>query len=525
MIEENNTISLLKSNPSEAHQHTRKSTPMKDRESKSDSAAMQQDFDELNPPPFDDEYNRQYLNEGFIEPESEIALPILAKTKTKQLKKAKNPGLPLYQIQFDLVDWMSGGQLVDAKPFEEKFVCYYSDKKKNSIEIARLTDRFKAVPSSDKELLEYLTSAMKKFYGAALQYCLPFRARKETVEAYIAEKHSYRLAEPPATFCWESEDKIAFNRVKDPIFVGEYGSDSLRDKAPIYCDWIDRCGNMKDQVRQFFGSYLFTQSSHKQVLHLWGGMDAGKTTMVQIILECLFGIDGFETIDVADFENDKYLFDDFVGKMAIMADEIDAHFYKSNAFKRYTGGIKHRVQVKHKPSYSTSITAKMIATSNRCPALPNDKAVLGRVIVVHVDSLKPENKIIDRQEFKKRFLAEVPYLLADVKLAFEQLKGKRIEMPLESYQESVEIGMAAEQVFFDQYFRFKPTAKTLPVAEFKRIVIQQGPKDRNFYQKMRDFVMDRYESSFQEMGGTKDARFKAVSNIEPLPSSIQGLVL
>lgn len=488
-----------------------KNNPLKDRETKIVSGEMQQDFDELNPPPFDDEYNRQYLKEEFIEPTNLVQLPLADIPKKRGRPKKQTDGLPFYQIQYDLMDWMTGTNVVDAlqraKPFPKKYRTYYKDNRKNSREIIEVNNGL-ATYSSEDEVYMDLVEAIKSFEGPARQYCLPYRQISELAHAYLKQRGPHCLPSAPEIFCWMSEkDKIAWNRVIDPApnWFDFYGSDEFREKAPIFSDFIDRCDE-KLAMRQFLGSLLHPKASHKQSLHVYGERDAGKSVMFETLLECFFGKSGFAPLNTKDITKDSFIKEDFVGKMAIFADEMDDAFYSHNDYKSLTGATRQRVNIKNKSAYHTDITAKFIATSNFVPMIPSDPAVMGRMILVKIQNLKKIET--DEQKFKRNLLIEVPYIIADILHAYSLLGGKRIEVSEDAHAESLEIGTAPFQVFFEQYFKHTPGTKFLPVSEFRRIVVSYG--DKINYKSFRQFLTHKYGCVFDFV--SPDSR-RMVTNI------------
>jgi hypothetical protein len=433
----------------------------------------------------------------------------------KKQRKAKNEtdDLPLFQIQWDLIDWMTGQRLAEglkkARPFDAHFCTYFTDDRKRSIEVAAVDKNYLATASSEHEIYDELTNAMIQFQGPARQYCLAHRLRKELVAAYIAQKHKLRLSRAPSIFCFQSEKKIAFNRVIDPAwdFPFRYGHPEFAKVAPLYSDILDRSDNPL-VPRQFFGSLCDLYGSKKQTLHLLGPGNSGKTVTMEIMIECLFGERGFLPIDSKDILNDSFVLENFLNKMVIFADEVRDMFYHSNLYKRLTGALKHRINPKGKTAFEANIQARIIATSNDIPSIPADQSVLNRILFVRLSPIV--GPLLERDKFKEQLLKEVPYILVDAISAYKLLEGSPIVATALSHDESIDIGSAKEQVFFDQYFVHSPGAKRLPLSKLKSKIIESGSNYTN-YKAFRDFLAFKFGCIFDARDASGSIR--VVTNI------------
>lgn len=449
------------------------------------------------------------------------SIPVVMDKPKKPRGRPKSDKLSQHQIEYDLIDWMAGERIPDglknATPFPANFRTYFQDESKRNLELIEIKDGLATI-ASDQVLYDALVKSIKSFTGPASQYQIPYRQIEQLAKSFIKEPMRCRLKQAPAIFCWESQkDILAFNRVPNPApdWKFFYGTDEFKAKAPLWADFIDR-NEEKDAVRAFFGSLLFPDSSHKQSLHLCGPGDAGKTTMIEVLLECFFGKRGFAAFE-PKVENDLFYKEEWIGKMAMFADEIPDWFYKTNEYKKLTGAENHRINIKFKSSYLANITAKLIATSNLRPAIPPDQAVCDRLIISNVSSLT--HKDTDRNRLKARILAEMPYIIADCLEAFRWLEGKKIKVGDNNHEESLEIYAAPMQELFDRYFKHSP-GQRLEINIFRTLITRHGDKMTN-YSQMRAFVIQKYRCEFN----FRDKSSRYLSNISLKSGATAGLNL
>jgi hypothetical protein len=449
--------------------------------------------------------------------ESSTVFPVLQPERKSKKKSADK--IPLYQIQRDLISWMSGGFvpiLNNEKPFDDCYYCFYRDPIRGVRELVSVEHRL-AKPISVNALFNELWRRMGGFSGKASQYQLEVEKVEKIAEAYLKVNHSKFLQQPPAIFCFEDEEKIAFNRIKSPAPISEFfPSSSFREKAPIYSDFLDR-NSESLAVRQFLGSMLFVDSPRKKSLFLYGHPDGGKTTMISMLLSGIFGANGFAIYDPARFD-DPFWKADLIGKLALFVDESNAGLIRSNKYKQLTGGDIHRINPKGQPAFDAHICCKIIHCSNPEPEFDRDDST--RVIVSHVANLKQKmSPTILAQALKNEF----PFIIADILQAYSELAGREIEFSTSGFDDAVGNFELPFETIFEELFEVAPNDKSLPITEFTRLISEKPNKPYGVDAKsMRRYVIQKYGCDPRAVGWDMLSRkhFKAISGIRKKSSQI-----
>lgn len=418
------------------------------------------------------------------------ANPPKKSTPVPKVKKGSNPKIPLPQIQYALLEWMAGSrELTGAPAFTDRFRSAEIDRSKGAYSLLEVDKDNLATEVDKRALVDAVLADMKKFKGEALEYCLSIERLKGLAEIFIETNHQRRIPLPPIFTFEKDKNRIAFNRVPNPNkdLRCFHGTKEFLHFAPIYSDFIDRCSESL-AVRQFFGSLLHPEYHGKTSLHLWGDSNAGKSTFIELFLQTLCGKRGYEPVDF-DY-TDSFRLDGWSGKLALYADEVNDRYYATPEYKRITNSTEQRVNVKNKAAHKQLITAKLIATTNHCPALPPDNAVNNRIVLSKVEALKEMNNNLGQLTAALR--AEMPFILADVEWAFSLLRGKPIRVSAACHEESQSIYAAPFQELFDRFFVADENGK-VTVAEFKEIIVRKG-EGKITYQQMREFVRQKYFS-------------------------------
>lgn len=534
MIEEHNIIFPTKNNPSEAHQHTKKSMsmmahqhtsesmPMKDRESKSDSAAMQQDFDELNPPPFDDEYNRQYLNEEFIEPTNVVQLPKPEETS----EKTKTDRMPKWAIEEGLVNLMTSakGSIPSALrkySFPDRYRTWIRNRESGIIELIELKDEGLVVPISEKILCRDLMDVVDTFKGPAQKWKVKVSEALQIAAAYVAKKHRHALplekSPKPFKFAHDTES-LAFNIVPTPAKLDHfYPHPSFVALAPFYSSILDR-NQHADVKRQFFGSLLFEGTPRKKIPIDWGTADAGKTSTNSALAKAIVGERGFAVITIDDMTDNKNLMYDLKDKMVVLVDDIPADFFKRNVSKTITGSSQKSINGKFKDAYQGNVNFRVMLTSQFMTKWTGDSGHEARIVLNQIQPIRGE--ILNARQMDEKLAPELPYIIADIMHAYSQIHGKDIQTPVGNMDLAKLQADENKQFAFDAHFS-AVSEEELADPLFETFEVTSGEFEAAFkfnrgdtsIQSMREFVTRKYRSRV----GAKYRHKRWVTNIRQIP--------
>lgn len=421
----------------------------------------------------------------------------------------KPPKIPLPEIQYTLLDWMADQIVIEGMgQFIRSFKTTEVDRAKGIYELLEIDTQNLAIEVHAKVLEDALLRSMKEFRGQALLYRLPIEKHEKLAKKFIETRHARQIPIPPLFTFEKDKHLIAFNRVPNPAegLIEFHGSESFARLAPLYTDFINRCSEPL-AVRQFFGSLLHPEYHAKQSLHLWGGSNAGKSTFIKLLLNTICGSRGYEPVnfDMAD----PFRLDGWSGKMALYADEINDGYYSSLEYKRITNSDEQKVNIKNIRAHKQLIKAKLIATSNPCPALPPDNGVTNRLLLSEVLPLESPNN--DKESLAKQLAAEIPYILADMEFAFSQLNNQAIKLSPDAHEEALSIYAAPMQALFDRFFVPAPKGR-VEVSVFKNLIVKNVTRGIS-YKEMREFVRQKYRADLNAR--TKDGRWVTKIKLKP----------
>lgn len=285
-----------------------------------------------------------------------------------------------------------------GKPFPHD-VRVYRKSKNDEIclaEIVENTARLTFVKNVAADLAEYcgLLSGVCKPYNITMKKALQ-----------VVERWAYRnqeLVPLPRPWGFRSEPEVCFNRLTyDPIHVDFL---NLSAHAPMFYSILQRVKNTQ-AFCAMIGSIFFPEASRKQILWLWGPTGGGKSQLA-VLLKALLGTAAY-TYDNEDFK-DAFWKSSLLDKRTIYIDECDSKFLRGSSFKAVTGSGTKRINPKNKNAFEASINAIFFASSNEPPNIPNDPALISRVVPCWVSPLSSAK--IPEIEVQRILTVEAPFI-------------------------------------------------------------------------------------------------------------------
>lgn len=238
------------------------------------------------------------------------------------------------------------------------------------------------------------------FAGFDSCFNITLATAQKVVEWFMYMKRPF--ADPPASWGFKSSKELCFNRLPyDPKPVED--DFELGTHAPTFAEMLSRTKNATAFVARL-GSIFFKDASRKQACLLYGESGGGKSQL-QNILNALLGS------AVAQFRDDDFK-DAFISaelRAARVAyiEECDPEFFRTKYFKILTGTRKIRIRQIFTQGCPGEIDTILFMSSNRKPEIPNDKALMSRIIPCEVEIIDDARKLPEL-EVLRRLKDEAP---------------------------------------------------------------------------------------------------------------------
>lgn len=252
--------------------------------------------------------------------------------------------------------------------------------------------------------VDYVATCMRSYLKLLVdkkkkKYNLPTKRLYEPVEEW---RSTYRhMKELPKAIGFLSDKDTVFHRMGfDPKPIDRA---TLEKEAPIFSDYLSRMTNA-DAFCARVGSIFDLRANRKQVIWITGEKDCGKTNLIEF-LAMMVGT-AYVPIDSDSFK-EKYWKEPLIGKRVALVDDATPEFLRTTNFKRITGGKLHQVRPFGGKSFQAKLEPLFFFTSNADPEMPNDDALIGRVIFCHIQKIKQrmaEYKIL------AQLAAEMPFI-------------------------------------------------------------------------------------------------------------------
>lgn len=153
-------------------------------------------------------------------------------------------------------------------------------------------------------------------------------------------------------------------------------------------------------LQEIFGYCLCSSMPAQKSFWFYGGGKNGKTTVANVLV-ALLGRNNVSSIDLFELENDRFALSELEGKLAnILGEPNPSDLYRSNRFKKITGGDLISADRKNKSRVEFVNRAKMIIYANRYPKIKDTSDAFWRRVIVIGFKQKFEEDIAKKEVWK-----------------------------------------------------------------------------------------------------------------------------
>lgn len=320
-----------------------------------------------------------------------------------------------------------------------------------------------------------------KIYNATLSRC------KSVIDRWAYKKRPLQKIPPPWGF--KSSVEVCFNRLPyDPIELAgdEESLEILSQYAPYFSELLMRVSN-RPAFCAMIGSLFYLDASRKQALWLWGPPGGGKSQLA-ILLSALMG-DASVSFENDDFDG-AFWKADLIDKRAAYIDEGDPNFLNSNSFKALTGKRNKRINQKFIRAFEAHINTIIFASSNDAPSIPNDPALMCRVVPCWVKPMEESHKIPETI-LEERFKEEAAYIAGHCMRVYRRLCPSFGSIPFNQEDHLQQAIDNFESEFLDLLeSRFEVgTNRWINSADFNNVLTAANVKDKTAFKK---FLKNRH---------------------------------
>lgn len=362
-------------------------------------------------------------------------------------KKPKPPKLNGGTIEKNLIRYLETGVpqvLMPDLPYEQTFkVWFYRPDSLLSTRMVLVNEQTgTAEDIGFSKLTAILHKELEKFGvedDPGMCYCLSQSGTVNLANRLLAVGRQLNQWPEPCGF--KSTPGYVFERLSwDPVPF------ATPKDFPFISEILSRMGNSL-AFCQRVGSIFVPGADRKQAVILYGLGDAGKTAIFNM-LKSLVGKEGYAPI-TEGISKDSFGLWTLKDKRLWIGEEIEPAFFRTNTFKRLTGGAPVLINPKGEKQFSALLQGMLFVNSNEAPAIPNDSGLLNRLIICRIDPV-PEEARLPEEEVNRRVAAELPYFVG---YCLGLYKGGRIHpedaTELESAVSDFEAPMAK---IFDAFF-------------------------------------------------------------------------
>lgn len=348
-------------------------------------------------------------------------------------------------------------------------------------------------------LSDYLHSLGKSY----AEYKIDFEKCKRIINLFLTmPPHLTRM---PKLVGFKSDPDIVMNRLSfDP---SDCSIVDIEKRAPVFSQLMRRMTNWEAFMMRL-GSLFDPETDRKQAVYIYGPPDCGKSILGWLIQQ----VAGATAIVGAEDTRDKYFKSRFLAKRAVIVQEATATFLRSELFKAVTGDDYHTIEQKYAQPFTVELLNLMFFFSNHEPEIPNDPALIERIIACRCESI-PKDKMRPVFEVRADLLKELPDIVgACVDLYRSQVRpGERIPCKRDELEECIAKYESETQDILLQNFVFEEGA-ILMKREFKAALNAAGiynNRDIGRYKKMlitKNGVFERRVTIKNNSGSSNDEK-------------------
>lgn len=203
---------------------------------------------------------------------------------------------------------------------------------------------------------------------------------EEVAKAWLMGFSENKLEKVPRAVRFKSEPGLCFHRLPFDLKPRE----TL--EAPAWQEFFGRMTNSEAFAMRVASMFDFT-TPRRQIVWMHGPAKSGKSVVLETLAK-LMG-DAYTALD-SDF--DRFWKAPLVGKRMVIVNESTSKFLRDDRFKAITGDDLHLINDKSEKKFTVNMEVIMFFASNERPHVPNDEALLSRIIDCRVSAVPPGSR-------------------------------------------------------------------------------------------------------------------------------------
>ena len=321
-----------------------------------------------------------------------------------------------------------------------------------------------------------------------------------------------------------SEAGNCFQRLTyDPVKVKD-----LKTQAPLFYGMLSRMESNSEAFCQKIGSFYDPDAYRKQSLWLYGDSDGGKSAIQALIIK-MFGGESNCVGMTPGLMSNTFFTEILVNKQLWIVREATSDFINSDSYKSLSGDDSTLINPKGKSMYSIDLKGHFIFATNQSPSIKNERALLRRVIPVHILPLREEDKLPDKILWE-RLEKEIPYIASYCIDQYMKVKGNGfIKFDDSALIEEIESNDWEKQALFDAHFKYDESAEgssekvDVSASMLVSIVDPHGNARTQKVKEFRKWLKERYNCNCNFMARKHGRSQRFITKIRQLTNSEKGI--
>lgn len=303
------------------------------------------------------------------------------------------------------------------------------------------------------------------------------------VWASISRSRNKALAEWPIPVVFKDDDRLAFHRLEWNHTETDWNR--LEEFAPTFAGIMERMVN-HEAFCAMVGASLDSKADRKKAVWCYGPGDGGKSALVDLIEDLVGKGQALRMTEKAAAS--RFFASNLKGVRALLGiEQPPTWIYASSEFKSLTGEDKIMTDVKNQQARNVKLDCLVYCFSNFAPVIPNDDALLNRVVACYLAKIPDTQKRFAPHIVRRRLNRELEVIAGYCYSEYlKSLKrGLRIETDL--LGDAVETHHEAEHAIVNQLFEMKPGGET-PVGEVEEALKNAGIRTKAERDAIKDYI-------------------------------------
>ncbi len=265
------------------------------------------------------------------------------------------------------------------------------------------------------------------------------------------------------------------------------------DDYPVINEILSRMAD-PNAFCAMIGQCYLPDAPRKQALWLHGDSNSGKSFLLNHIVAKVCGGDSGTATFSGEALKGAHWKQPLIGKSLLVINEASKDFLRGESFKSLTGDDLHMINPKGQPMFQGQLTCRVFFSSNDEPEIPNDPALVARILNCKISAFKGTK--LAPHLLEKAIEIELPFFIAHCIELAKDLGGKEIVSSESAANELIEAIASHEseiQYVFNCCFKLEPSSKVTHQQFHARLDTYLDVRRGITINRMKTFLKNNYQ--------------------------------